>query len=712
VSGSTEAAMAAAGTTPLIDIDAVVLDTETTGLDTRKARIVQIGAVRIVRGRVVKDTAFSTLVDPGGPISRSSVAIHGIDDRQVAGAPAFAEAYDMLRNFAGDAIVVGHAIGFDMAIMARQCGEAGIAFAPAPTLDTTLLAAVAEPALPDAALETLAAWLGVEVTGRHTAPGDALVTADIFTALLPHLRKRGIRTLGEAQAACRELADAMVAAGHPRPAPLPTAAAEGSLARIDAYPYRHRNRDVMSAPPLTIPADKPVSEAVRVMTGARVSSLFVIQGEGANPDAIVTERDVMRVVAARGAAALEAPVGDIASSPLVAVEADDYVFRAIGRMANRRIRHLAVVDAAGVVVGALSARDLLRLRSGEALSLGDRIDAADDAGALAAAWCCMPAVAASLLEEGVAAHEIAAVASREIAAMTRRAAVLAEERLAKAGEGGPPVPYALFVLGSAGRGESLLAPDQDNAVVFADDGDGDRADAWFAKFGKFVADILDEAGIPYCKGGVMAVNSEWRQSVGGWKQRIGEWVARSGPRDLLNVDIFFDLTPVHGQASLADEIWRHAYEMGGHGADFAKLLAEASAGFEPPISLFGGFRSAEGRVDLKGGGLLPIVSSARVLSIRHHVIARSTPDRIAGVRALDIGAASDLDRLILIHRLIMDCLLRQQLEDIQAGLSPSNRVDVRRLSRPRRSELRDALKALRLVDVMTRELLFAKPANT
>jgi DNA polymerase-3 subunit epsilon/CBS domain-containing protein len=210
----------------------------------------------------------------------------------------------------------------------------------------------------------------------------------------------------------------------------------------------------------------------------------------------------------------------------------------------------------------------------------------------------------------------------------------------------------------------------------------------------------------------MAVNSEWRQSVAGWKRRIEEWVVRSRPQDLLNVDIFFDLLPVHGEAALADEIWRHAYDTGGRAADFAKLLAEASSGFAPPISLFGGFRSTEGRVDLKLGGLLPIVSSARVLSIRHHVLARSTPERIAGLRALEIGAAPDLDQLIRIHRLLVDCLLRQQLEDIGAGVPPSNRVEVRRLSRPRRSELRDALKALRLVDGMTRELLFAKAANT
>jgi DNA polymerase-3 subunit epsilon/CBS domain-containing protein len=266
--------------------------------------------------------------------------------------------------------------------------------------------------------------------------------------------------------------------------------------------------------------------------------------------------------------------------------------------------------------------------------------------------------------------------------------------------------YALVVLGSAGRGESLLAPDQDNAVVFADTEDVGKADAWFAALGRHIADILDEAGIPYCKGGVMAVNPEWRRTVSAWRQTVDDWLSRSRPRDLLNVDIFFDLSPVGGDLPLAEALWRAAYEAGHGNAAFAKLLAEASAGFNPPLGLLGGFRTEQGRVDLKKGGLFPIVAGARLLSIRYNVLARSTPERLAGLRDREVGAASDLDRLIDVHGLLVDVILRQQIEDIGNGLSPSNAVDPGRLSRGRQSDLKDALKSLKPIETMVRDILF------
>jgi DNA polymerase-3 subunit epsilon/CBS domain-containing protein len=128
------------------------------------------------------------------------------------------------------------------------------------------------------------------------------------------------------------------------------------------------------------------------------------------------------------------------------------------------------------------------------------------------------------------------------------------------GYGEPPCGYALCMLGSAGRGESLLAMDQDNAIVFAEGASGSAADQWFARLGGIVADILHEVGVPYCKGGVMARNRAWRGSRATWSARIADWITRSNPADLLSVDIFFDLVGVHGNAGLANELWRSAFD--------------------------------------------------------------------------------------------------------------------------------------------------------
>jgi DNA polymerase-3 subunit epsilon/CBS domain-containing protein len=121
--------------------------------------------------------------------------------------------------------------------------------------------------------------------------------------------------------------------------------------------------------------------------------------------------------------------------------------------------------------------------------------------------------------------------------------------------------------------------------------------------------------------------------------------------------------------------------------------------------LFGGFRTTEGRIDLKRTGLFGIVSAARVLAISHHVVERATPARLKGVAALGIGG-SDLAALTEAHRTFLDLILAQQVEDIANGLPPSNRVATKHLSHHNRDRLHQALRAVQHLDTLKRDLLF------
>ena len=705
------------GTMPLMALDAVVLDTETTGLDTGVARIVQIGAVQVRGGVICDEAALDLLVDPGMPIPPASTAIHGISDDMVAGAPGFADAFDQLNGFVGDALVVGHAIGFDLAIFKRQAAEAGLDFRPWPSLDVRLLAEIAGPALPGTSLEKLAAWLGIGIAGRHTALGDARATAEILIGLVPVLRERGIRTLAEAERATRQRTETLehqVRAGWVEPKAIADADADagGVLGRIDSYAYRHRIAEIMSTPPKLAEETISLREAIALLTEGGISSLFLTPTGGADPKpplddlGIVTERDVMRAIARDGEAALDRPVAAIMTRPLASVPAEAYLYRAMGRMNRLRIRHLAVTDADNRLVGALSARDLLRLRADEAIALGDEIDAAADAATLARAWSKLADVARGLVAEGIEARAIAGVISREIGAMTRAAAVIGEARMRAAGKGGPPVAYAVLLLGSAGRGESLLAADQDNAILFeSGEADGPE-DRWFAELGGHMAEILDSAGIPLCKGGVMARNPEWRGSLATWLDRVGDWVRRSRPEDLLQVDIFFDLRPVHGSAALAGRLTEEAWQLGHGSKTFAMLLGEQLASYRPPLGLFGRIKTLDGRVDLKIGGLFAIVAAARALAIRHSLPRRSTHDRLAALEALDIGGDTDLERLDAAHAILVRHMLDQQLADLGDGVAIGNSVRIGRLTPPDREALQRALSDLATVPDLVRDLLF------
>ncbi|MCC6777943.1 MAG: CBS domain-containing protein, partial [Hyphomicrobiales bacterium] len=490
------ALMAVNNATPLIALDALVIDTETTGLDAAKARIVEIAGVPVAAGTIQDAGSFRSLINPGEPIPRSASQIHGIDDAAVASASSFGQAWPQLSRHLAASVLIGHTIGYDLAVLKRECARAGLGWQPPRTLDTWLLAQVAAPDLGGYSLEHLAEWLEVEPSKRHSALGDATTTARIFFALLPKLRERNIRTIAEAEQASRAL-DPVIAdqyrAGWEEGIPPAQAAA---LGHVDVYPYRRRVADLMTSPAKSVSAGTTLAMALKQMSEEKISSVLVGDTSRASEVAIVTERDVMRALARHGAAALDRPVDDFASKPLATVLAGAFIYRALGRMARLKLRHLAVVDDTTAVVGMISARDLLRLRAQEATILGDGLDQGETVPQLAAAWAQLPRAAAALIREGVGGRDIAAVISQELGALTRRAAVLAERKMAADGQGDPPCRYAMCVLGSAGRGESLLAMDQDNAIVFAQGAPGGAEDRWFARLGAIVADILDEVGVP------------------------------------------------------------------------------------------------------------------------------------------------------------------------------------------------------------------------
>jgi DNA polymerase III subunit epsilon len=189
---------------PLAELAYTIFDTETTGLDpTGGDEIIQIGATRIVNGRILRGECFDQLVDPGRSIPEVGIPIHGIRPEMVRGQPSIAEALPVFHAFVADSVLVGHNVAFDMRFLKLKEYAIGVRF-DQPVLDTLLLSSVVHPNEPAHALEAIAARLGVTVTARHSAAGDALTTAEVFLKLLPLLRERGIVTLGQAQAAARQ----------------------------------------------------------------------------------------------------------------------------------------------------------------------------------------------------------------------------------------------------------------------------------------------------------------------------------------------------------------------------------------------------------------------------------------------------------------------------------------------------------------------------
>jgi DNA polymerase-3 subunit epsilon len=188
----------------LTELAYTVFDTETTGLDPSQGdEIIQIGAARIVNGKLLHQECFEQLVDPQRPIPAASIPIHGIQPAMVAGQPTIDQVLPAFRAFAQDTVLVAHNAAFDMRFLQLKEQQTGVVF-DQPVLDTLLLSAVIHPSQDSHRLEAIAERFKVPVIGRHTAMGDAMVTAGIFLKLVPLLAEQGIHTLGQAREAAQK----------------------------------------------------------------------------------------------------------------------------------------------------------------------------------------------------------------------------------------------------------------------------------------------------------------------------------------------------------------------------------------------------------------------------------------------------------------------------------------------------------------------------
>nr|WP_321456008.1 exonuclease domain-containing protein [uncultured Cohaesibacter sp.] len=185
---------------PLRELDYVVFDTETTGLDPSGGdEIISIAGVRIVNGRIMHGEIFDQYVHPGRAIPPASTKIHHITNEMVAEAPAIGSVLPRFHGFVSDAVLVAHNAAFDMKFLSLKQDEVGVKFNN-PVLDTVLLAAHLQGQSSSLTLDALAEQFGIEIPAkvRHTALGDSLATAQVLLCLIDLLEASGIKTLRDA----------------------------------------------------------------------------------------------------------------------------------------------------------------------------------------------------------------------------------------------------------------------------------------------------------------------------------------------------------------------------------------------------------------------------------------------------------------------------------------------------------------------------------
>ena len=443
---------------------------------------------------------------------------------------------------------------------------------------------------------------------------------------------------------------------------------------------RARVKDVFLHPAVFIAADDTIETAGRRMREINSNALFVRDGDRVG---IITGMNLSKAVVLQRQP-IDAPVGAHTHYDVVALKPDDFVYSALLLMTKHNKRRVAVHDG-GQYVGILEDIDLLSFLGGSAQLIAGRIDRATNRDDLASAAREIDGQVRMLRRQGLKVEVIAEIVSdlnRRL--MAKLFAMLASDAFA--------LNCCLIVMGSDARSEQTLRTDQDNGLILGHQVDPEVLDTFRRDF----TSALEGFGFPPCPGNVMVRNSLWSKTLDDYVADFRRWLTLPDANARINVAIFFDATAVAGNAPLLDKAKGTLIAMIRGEQAYLAQFARAVDAFATPISLFNNLVTSEGKgdaLDLKKGGVFPIVHGVRCLAIERGIIATSTVKRI--VRLVELGALSVNFARELTHALefLMTLRLDRQLA-ASAGASGSL-VRPAELSSLERDLLRDAFRVVK-----------------
>ena len=445
--------------------------------------------------------------------------------------------------------------------------------------------------------------------------------------------------------------------------------------------------------PVMLGREATTGDAARRMTEEAVSSLLIVDQLEAPPAAprmagIITDRDIRIRLVSQGLD-YDTPVAEIMSSSLVTVEHNQLVFEAMLQMLRNNVHHLPVLKNHRPI-GVIALSDIIQYESRNSLFVVSSIFRQQSADELAALTGDVRACFARMVTEDASSRMIGSAMAVIGRSFKQRLLELAEETL-----GPPPVPYCFLALGSMARQEQLIVTDQDNALVLDNSFDPARHDDYFKALAAFVSDGLARCGYSYCTGGVMATNAKWRQPLRQWERYFSEWIEQPTPESLLNSGIFFDIDGVWGETEWIDGLRRLISRKAKGNSRFLACLARNALLRTPPLGFFKDFVvESDGRhsraINLKRRGTAPLADLVRVHALAVGSLARNSFERLNDIIEADVLPRGRGQDLLDAMEFVSMVRIRNQANDLAAGIEPDNSIEPDSLSEFERKSLRDA----------------------
>lgn len=430
--------------------------------------------------------------------------------------------------------------------------------------------------------------------------------------------------------------------------------------------------------PLVICEGTTIHDATLRMRQEKADCILVKKG---NRYGMVTGTDLLDAVIVNGLPQ-DSDLAEIASYRLITVKPDDYLFNALIIMTQQHIERVVVMKD-GEMSGIVELTDVLSYFSSHSHVIGLRIERAQTIDDLKEAEKGLDDLIRALVSNGVKTRfvmDLLAAMNGRIIAKLFNIMIPADMQ--------PHV--CLLVMGSEGRGEQIMKTDQDNAIVYRDGLVWPEMQNTLNKFSQ----TLIEFGFPPCPGNIMVSNPQWVKSLGGWTKMLSDWAASCDGNAQMNLAIAVDAKPVAGNPAIfkAARNWFNRHLK--NNDVFFSHFAKASLEFDTPLTFFGNLKD-KGELDIKKGGIFPIVHGVRTLALEKRLKATNTFDRIEALVAEGDLKEKHGKEMTEALSLFISLRLRQQIKRMECSESGQdstpNIIELSSLDKTERDLLRDAL---------------------
>ena len=456
---------------------------------------------------------------------------------------------------------------------------------------------------------------------------------------------------------------------------------------------------VMTSPLSQCSTQTTIRDAYNLMQERKIGSLAVFKGKK-NLVGMLTFAGLCDSLINKQVAP-DTPVAEAACETPICVNYIDPLWHAEDKLQRHHIKYL-VVTKEGAPVGLISQTDLFKARLKDQNVVTERIHDAESFSELRSFYSAMYEMAREVHERNNHAIQAVQEISEFHLAIQRRCVELTLESLEQQGLGPAPRNYSLLIMGSGGRREMLLTPDQDNGLII-DDKPGELSDEekhWFEIFTEQLNINLDKTGYILCPGDIMARNPMFHKTLSQWRQQISHMVRQPNNKSARWGNIVFDFITLYGDDLLTRKLREHLLkELQGNDTLLGYMVEDDAEG-RPPLGFFNQLLTMEdevhkGKIDIKRNGLRLIADAARIYALHAGLTETNTRERLKSLVHLGILNQDLIDSILAAFDELLHLLIVHQIEQVEQGEIPDKFITPDLLSWQTRSVLRVSMRAIK-----------------